>query len=46
MGSGVDALVAATVDVDAPGVVTGDRVVKAFAGALVEALGWHRHWER
>jgi len=26
-------------DVDAPSVVTGDRAVKAFAGALVETLG-------
>jgi len=45
-GSGVDALVAAMIDVDAAGVVTGDRAAKAFAGSLVEALGWHRHWER
>lgn len=36
---GIDALAAAAIDVDAPGVVTGDRAVKAFAAALVETLG-------
>ena len=45
-GSGVDSLVAAAIDLEAPGVVTSDRAAKAFAGALVEALGWHRHWQR
>ena len=35
----IDALAAAAIDVDAPGVDTGDRAVKAFAGALDETLG-------
>ncbi|MGI8686395.1 MAG: catalase [Acidimicrobiales bacterium] len=45
-GSGRDALVAAGINTEAPGVVTGDRAVRGFNAALIDALGWHRHWER
>ncbi|MBA3267335.1 MAG: catalase [Acidimicrobiia bacterium] len=45
-GSGVDALTAAGLDIDAPGVVTGERPLKSFNAAIVATLGWHRHWER
>jgi catalase len=44
-GSGAEVL-AATIDTEAAGVVTGKRVAKAFNDALIAALGWHRHWER
>jgi len=45
-GSGVDALAAAAIDVETAGVVTGGRAVKGFIDKLIDALGWHRHWER
>ncbi len=45
-GSGVEALLEAGVGEEAAGVVTGPKVAKPFNDALVEALGWHRHWER
>ncbi|MDQ3304369.1 MAG: catalase, partial [Actinomycetota bacterium] len=44
-GSGAEVL-AATIDTEAAGVVTGKRVAKAFNDALIATLGWHRHWER
>ncbi len=45
-GSGQDVLVKAGIDLGAPGVVVADGGEAAFAGALVEAMGWHRHWDR
>jgi len=45
-GSGVEALLEAGVGEEAAGVVTGPKVAKPFSDALVEALGWHRYWER
>ena len=30
----------------APGVVVGRSVDKAFTRELIEAMGWHRHWDR
>jgi catalase len=45
-GTGVEALLAAAIDREAVGVVTGERVVKAFNDAVIDALGWHRHWDR
>jgi catalase len=44
-GSGADVL-AATIDTEAAGVITGKRVAKAFNDAVIAALGWHRHWGR
>ena len=45
-GTGTDALAAASIDPTANGVVTGDKVAKGFTTALVDAIGWHRHWAR
>jgi catalase len=45
-GDGADLLAAAGVPLDAPGVETADRGTKAFAGAVLESLAAHRHWER
>jgi len=43
-GTGADTLVAA--GLGGPGVVTGARVVRTFTDELINALGWHRHWDR
>ena len=45
-GTGVDALAAADVDIDAPGVVVADKANKSYNDVLVDTIGWHRHWER
>lgn len=29
-----------------PGVVTAAKVTPSFTAAVVEAIGWHRHWDR
>jgi catalase len=31
---------------DAAGVVVGAKVTPAFMSEVIEAIGWHRHWER
>jgi catalase len=31
---------------DAPGVVTAAKASRQFVQSLIEAIGWHRHWER
>jgi catalase len=45
-GSAADALAAAGIDLRSPGVVTGPRVAKSFTDSLIEAMGWHRRWDR
>ena len=46
-GTGTGALTAAAIDAVAPGVViAGDKVAKTFTDAVIDAVGWHRHWER
>jgi catalase len=45
-GEGQAVLAAAGVAADAPGVVVGEAADADFAGRLVEAMGWHRHWDR
>ena len=45
-GDGRDALVACGIPTEAPGVVVGERANDEFGAALVEAMGWHRFWER
>ncbi|MEX0790823.1 MAG: catalase, partial [Actinomycetota bacterium] len=45
-GNAVEVLSGFGVAVDAPGVVTADKPAKAFAESVVEAVGWHRHWDR
>jgi catalase len=32
--------------ISGPGVVTGEKADKAFTRSLLEAVGWHRHWDR
>ncbi|MGI8663495.1 MAG: catalase [Acidimicrobiales bacterium] len=44
-GSGVAVLPVAT-GAQVQGVVVGDKVAKPFTDELIEALGWHRHWDR
>jgi catalase len=44
-GTGIDTL-ATAIDVAANGVVTGEKPARAFNDAFIDALGWHRHWER
>ena len=44
-GEGLEVLEACGI-ADEPGVVAGDAADAGFAAQLVEALGWHRHWER
>jgi catalase len=45
-GDGVHVLDAFGIPASAPGVVTGASMNDDFTGALVEAMGWHRFWER
>jgi catalase len=45
-GDGIEALAAFGKPDDVPGVVTAPVVDGAFAAALIESLGWHRHWDR
>jgi catalase len=45
-GEGVGALEACGIATDAPGVVTAARAGRPFAASLIEAIGWHRHWDR
>ncbi|MDQ6727643.1 MAG: DJ-1/PfpI family protein [Actinomycetota bacterium] len=45
-GEGVAVLEACGITAGGPGVVTGDAVDGGFTAALVEAMGWHRHWDR
>ena len=46
VGDGAEVLERAGVPEDAPGVVVGASAAKAFTASLVEAVGWHRHWDR
>jgi catalase len=45
-GDGVDTLSASGIDVDAPGVVVGDTVVRAFTDEVIRGVGLHRVWDR
>jgi catalase len=45
-GEGVRVLEASGIDVDAPGVVTARSASVSFSDGLIEAIGWHRYWER
>ena len=45
-GAGLDVLTACSLAPDAPGVVTGPTPSRAFSKSLIEAIGWHRHWDR
>jgi catalase len=45
-GDGAAVLAGAGIAADAPGVVTGESVAKAFTDDVMAALGLHRAWER
>jgi catalase len=45
-GLGVDVVTACAIGADDPGVVTAPTPSRAFAKQLVEAISWHRHWDR
>ncbi|WP_445167011.1 catalase [Mycolicibacterium sp. Dal123E01] len=45
-GDGTQALEAAGIGLDAPGVLIADGVNRSFTDALAEAVGLHRVWER
>ena len=45
-GAAVAVLEAWAIPADGPGVVTGATANRAFADALVAAVGLHRHWDR
>ena len=44
-GAGQDILAACSIPADAPGVITADIPKRGFAAAVIEAVGWHRHWD-
>jgi catalase len=45
-GEGTAVLEACGIDEDSPGVVTSVKASRAFSAAVIEAIGWHRHWDR
>jgi catalase len=45
-GEGCSVLDSLGIDEDAQGVITAKKVTAAFSAAVIEAIGWHRHWER
>jgi catalase len=45
-GDGRAVLEACAIPFDAVGVVTGAKATRAFAQNVMEALAWHRHWDR
>jgi catalase len=45
-GEGREVLAACSIPDDAPGVVTAPSANGAFAKDFIEALSWHRHWDR
>ncbi len=45
-GEGRDILEASGIPLDGAGVVASTSASRAFAQSFVEAVGWHRHWDR
>jgi catalase len=45
-GTGVQVLEGCGISDEAPGIVMAQSPKRAFSAALIEAIGWHRHWER
>jgi catalase len=45
-GTGVQVLEGCGISAEAPGVVAAKSPTRAFSAALIEAIGWHRYWER
>jgi len=45
-GTGADVLAQAGIDATAPGVLSAGSADSGFASSLIEAVGWHRFWDR
>jgi len=45
-GDGADALTAAHIDTNAPGIVLGPKADTTFTSALINTVGMHRAWDR
>jgi catalase len=45
-GQGVDVLQACSISSEAPGIVVGASANRTFIKEFVEAISWHRHWDR
>jgi len=45
-GDGTEVLAAAGISPESPGVIGSDKANKAFTGDVIEAVGWHRFFER
>jgi len=45
-GEGVAVLEACGITGEVPGVVLSDKPTSGFTDQLIEAMGWHRHWDR
>jgi catalase len=45
-GEGAAVLEAVGIALDGPGIVTSPRPGRPFTKNLIEAVGWHRYWER
>jgi catalase len=45
-GEGRSVLESCAIPSDAPGIVTEAGASRTFAKKLIEAMGWHRHWDR
>ncbi len=45
-GHGTKVLEAIGIPLDSPGVVASPKPSRKFTQDLVEAVGWHRHWDR
>jgi catalase len=45
-GEGCSVLEAFGMSEDMAGVITSPKITPTFTSALIEAIGWHRHWDR
>lgn len=45
-GSGVEVLESCGISADAPGVITAPTSGRSLGTRFVDAIGWHRYWER
>ncbi len=45
-GTGIDTLQAFGIVPGDPGILSASTADDAFTAAFLEAMGWHRHWER
>jgi catalase len=45
-GEGVAVLEACGIDLESPGVIPAAKASRNYTSAVIEAVGWHRHWAR